>query len=157
MTAHRDVGSLMREKIAEVESAPQGTRNATLSRAAYCLNFYVRDGALSGDTVDYALTAAARKAGLGEREIQATLASARKGADRDWTPDIESRGWTNDFLQNMRHRKAAQRDSAGAAETNHYEVDLLAGMRNGAWLDAQQFPELKWTVPGVISRDSAYW
>lgn len=28
--------------------------------------------------------------------------------------------------------------------------DLLAGLRNGAWLDAQEFPPLKWTVPGVI-------
>ncbi|WP_236595412.1 AAA family ATPase [Mycobacterium paraintracellulare] len=28
--------------------------------------------------------------------------------------------------------------------------DLLATMRSGRWLDAQQFPPLAWTVPGVI-------
>jgi hypothetical protein len=30
------------------------------------------------------------------------------------------------------------------------QPDLLVGMRNGAWLDAQQFPALEWTVPGII-------
>lgn len=31
------------------------------------------------------------------------------------------------------------------------ESDVLAGMRNGTWLDAQDFPPLQWTVPGIIS------
>jgi RecA-family ATPase len=30
------------------------------------------------------------------------------------------------------------------------EVDVLAGMRDGSWLDAQYFPPLAWTVPGII-------
>jgi RecA-family ATPase len=29
-------------------------------------------------------------------------------------------------------------------------VDVLAGMRNGTWLDEQSLPELRWTVPGII-------
>jgi hypothetical protein len=29
-------------------------------------------------------------------------------------------------------------------------VDVLAGMRNGAWLDAQVFPPLEYAVPGII-------
>lgn len=29
-------------------------------------------------------------------------------------------------------------------------VDLLAGMRDGAWLDAQVFPPLQYTVPGIV-------
>jgi len=28
--------------------------------------------------------------------------------------------------------------------------DLLAGMRNGAWLDAQRFPPLAYAVPGIV-------
>lgn len=35
----------------------------------------------------------------------------------------------------------------GAPEEN---ADVLAGMRNGTWLDAQQFPPLAWTVSGII-------
>lgn len=29
-------------------------------------------------------------------------------------------------------------------------VDLLAGLRTGAWLDQQVFPPLTWTIPGII-------
>jgi hypothetical protein len=32
---------------------------------------------------------------------------------------------------------------------------LLGGLRNGAWLDAQQFPPLAYTVPGLIPEGSA--
>ena len=31
------------------------------------------------------------------------------------------------------------------------EVDILAGMRNGAWLDAQVFPPLEYVVPALIT------
>jgi AAA domain len=30
------------------------------------------------------------------------------------------------------------------------EADLLSGMRDGAWLDAQEFPPLEYAVPGII-------
>jgi RecA-family ATPase len=30
------------------------------------------------------------------------------------------------------------------------ETDLLAGLRNGAWLDVQEFPPLEFAVPGVV-------
>jgi AAA domain-containing protein/uncharacterized protein DUF4326/putative AbiEi antitoxin of type IV toxin-antitoxin system len=30
------------------------------------------------------------------------------------------------------------------------ETNLLAGLRDGAWLDAQTFPPLRWAVPGII-------
>jgi hypothetical protein len=33
-------------------------------------------------------------------------------------------------------------------------VDLLANLRDGAWLDAQQFPPLAYTVPGLIPEGS---
>src|SRR5258708_6005865 len=29
-------------------------------------------------------------------------------------------------------------------------TDLLAGMVDGAWLDAQVFPELHWAIPGIM-------
>lgn len=33
-------------------------------------------------------------------------------------------------------------------------VDLLAGLRNGAWLDAQSFPPLKFHLPGIVAEGS---
>jgi hypothetical protein len=35
------------------------------------------------------------------------------------------------------------------------EVDLLAGLRNGAWLDAQDFPPLRYHLPGIIPEGSS--
>lgn len=37
------------------------------------------------------------------------------------------------------------------AELGDDEHDVLAGMRNGTWLDAQQFPPLEYVVPGLIT------
>jgi hypothetical protein len=34
------------------------------------------------------------------------------------------------------------------------DAELLAGLRDGAWLDAQQFPPLAYTVPGLIPEGS---
>jgi hypothetical protein len=34
--------------------------------------------------------------------------------------------------------------------TPEVEVDLLAGLRSGSWLDAQEFPPLAWVVPGLL-------
>ena len=36
-------------------------------------------------------------------------------------------------------------------------VELLAGLRDGAWLDAQHFPPLTYVVPGLIRRDRCCW
>jgi hypothetical protein len=30
------------------------------------------------------------------------------------------------------------------------ETDLLAGLRNGGWLDAQDFPPLRYAIPGLV-------
>jgi hypothetical protein len=30
------------------------------------------------------------------------------------------------------------------------DLDLLAGLRDGAWLDEQQFPPVSWAVPGLV-------
>jgi hypothetical protein len=34
--------------------------------------------------------------------------------------------------------------------SNLETVDLLAGLRDGAWLDAQTFPPLRWVLPGLV-------
>ena len=150
MTSHH-IGALMRAKIAEVETALKVTRNDTLSRAAYRLNFFVCDGTLNASTLDYALSAAAQKAGLSEPEIRTTLASARKGAERDWKPDRHSPGPTDNFLESRRQRKGRDSKAGSSLLVSDEEVDLLAGMRNGTWLDGQDFPPLGWTVPDIIS------
>jgi AAA domain len=35
------------------------------------------------------------------------------------------------------------------------EPDLLAGLRNGAWLDAQDFPPLRYHLPGIVPEGSS--
>jgi AAA domain len=48
-------------------------------------------------------------------------------------------------------------DCANLATTNGHEapkLDLLAGLRNGAWLDAQEFPPLRYHVPGIVPEGS---
>lgn len=58
-----------------VAIAREGTRNDTLVRAAYSLGGLVGTGALDRDIVETALTEAARRCGLQDREIAATLRS----------------------------------------------------------------------------------
>jgi hypothetical protein len=58
-----------------VSSAPEGTRNHALNRAAFCLGQIVGAGALDSATVEAALLQSALNAGLGEREALRTLRS----------------------------------------------------------------------------------
>lgn len=64
-----------------VATAPAGTRNHTLNRAAFSLRRFVTDGILTDDQVNQALTSAARLNGLHDSEIRATLGSAERGAN----------------------------------------------------------------------------
>jgi len=41
-------------------------------------------------------------------------------------------------------------DSMYGGEPDTLSPGLLDGMRNGTWLDAQRFPELEWSVDGII-------
>ncbi|WP_156425448.1 MULTISPECIES: hypothetical protein [unclassified Mycobacterium] len=70
----------LRDEITAVQTAPEGTRNHTLNRAAFNLSSFVDAGALDAQQVEAALTNAARSAGLPDTEIRATLASARRGS-----------------------------------------------------------------------------
>jgi DNA-binding CsgD family transcriptional regulator len=54
----------------------------------------------------------------------------------------------------VEHAKAVLADVAAATTNGAVGPRLLAGLRNGAWLDAQEFPPLAYTVPGVIPEGS---
>jgi hypothetical protein len=60
---------------ARVAEAVTGTRNDTLNRAAFALGRLVGAGLLDEAQVRWALTAAARRAGLGRAEIRGTIRS----------------------------------------------------------------------------------
>jgi hypothetical protein len=73
-TSHYGEAALRHEAKA-VANAREGTRNTTLNRAAFCLGQLVAAKVLSREAVEAGLTAAALSAGLGEREVAATLRS----------------------------------------------------------------------------------
>ncbi len=68
-------GAALTAEVGRVRSAPPGSRNHTLNRAAFSLGQLVGSGYLDDDTVRHELTAAALHAGLTGREIRATVAS----------------------------------------------------------------------------------
>jgi len=70
--------ALVRE-VAAVRVAPEGTRNDALNRAAFSLGQLVAGGALAEADVVAELAAAARIAGLPEREAASTIASGLRG------------------------------------------------------------------------------
>lgn len=70
------VDVVLRREVAAVETAPEGTRNATLNRAAFALARFVADGKASAYDITRCLAAAATRAGLGEVEIERTIRSA---------------------------------------------------------------------------------
>lgn len=65
--------------VERVRSAPEGTRNDTLNRAAYSLARFVRSGELSAREVGEALLAAALGAGLPQAEAERTIISGLRG------------------------------------------------------------------------------
>lgn len=71
----RYADAALRYEVRNVATAQEGTRNATLNRAAYSLGGLVAAGLLGRRTVETALSEAALAAGLGDREIAATLES----------------------------------------------------------------------------------
>ncbi len=81
-----------------VSNAPEGTRNQTLNRAAFCLGQIVATGALDLTTVESVLFASACRAGLGEAEARKTLHSGltagmdhpRLAADNHATPSTRA-------------------------------------------------------------------
>jgi hypothetical protein len=71
----RYAAAALRSEAGRVASAQEGTRNASLNRAAFSLGSLVAIGLLTREAVEAALTEAALSVGLGEPEVAATLAS----------------------------------------------------------------------------------
>lgn len=65
----------LEREVEAVRSAPEGTRNDTLNRAAFALSRFVRCGELSAAEVGEELLRAALAAGLPQREAEATILS----------------------------------------------------------------------------------
>lgn len=64
---------------------------------------------------------------------------------------------TYDVDQNERNAVAAlEGEPVSTVVDLHpgHELDLLRGLRDGAWLDAQDFPPLRYAVPGLIPEGS---
>jgi hypothetical protein len=75
-------GAALTAEIGRVRSAPPGSRNHTLNRAAFSLGQLVGAGYLDDDAVRHELTAAALQVGLTGREIRATVASGLRAGTR---------------------------------------------------------------------------
>jgi hypothetical protein len=67
----------------ELRGTPEGERNDRLNRAAFAAGQLVAGGEIADGEARAALTAAARACGLGEHEIQATLASGMEAGRKE--------------------------------------------------------------------------
>ena len=67
--------SALDDEATRVRSAPSGSRNYTLNRAAFCLGQIVGAGALDASLVERTLSASAHAVGLSERESLLTIRS----------------------------------------------------------------------------------
>lgn len=73
--AERYAAAAMRDELARLAAAAEGSRNASLNRASFSLGQLVAAGLLDHDHVASELERVATGIGLGEREIQRTVAS----------------------------------------------------------------------------------
>lgn len=136
----------LRDEVALVASATDGSRNHTLFQAAANLRRYIRAGALNEADVTAALTDAARHAGLEDREI----------GDGAGYGTIAS-GYRKDDATGLREAVLPERETPGPAAqfdpgegSVPQDADWLAGIRSGDWLDEQAFAPLEYIVPGVL-------
>jgi hypothetical protein len=81
---HKDYAQAQLDhEVAQIAGTKEGGRNDALNRAAYQLGGLVKHGLLDESTITRELTAAATKAGLGDKEAQATIKSGlNKGIDK---------------------------------------------------------------------------
>jgi hypothetical protein len=70
----------LRSAVDAVGRSQPGARNETLNREAFALSRFVKTGELNSENIAVSLATAALAAGLSEREIRATLASAFRAA-----------------------------------------------------------------------------
>jgi hypothetical protein len=76
----KNMSRTLQRSYERVANASQGTRNETLNKAAFYLFGLVREQQLADGEVRETMYAAGLRAGLDEREVQATLTSAWRGA-----------------------------------------------------------------------------
>ena len=84
--ARRYVQAALDAELAAVTTAPIGTRNATLNRAAFRLGQLAGAGLTARDALADALLHAARRAGLGDTEAKPTIASGLGAGERHPRP-----------------------------------------------------------------------
>ena len=90
-----------------VMAAEKGTRNDALNKAAFIVGRLVGDGALDRSAAFDTLMEAARKAGLEEREANATVQSglgsgAKEKGSQPQFPDLSKSGPIRDSIDNVR-------------------------------------------------------
>jgi bifunctional DNA primase/polymerase-like protein len=84
--ARRYVQAALDAELTTVTTAPVGTRNTTLNRAAFRLGQLAGAGLAARDTLANALLHAARSAGLGDTEAKPTIASGLGAGERHPRP-----------------------------------------------------------------------
>lgn len=104
ISAPRYALAALRSATDRVRSAPEGDRNARLNREAFALGRFVAADMLARADVEDSLAAAARDAGLGEREIAATLRSALDAGERGACRAAAD--WEHRVLEGVTHAPA---------------------------------------------------
>ena len=87
-TVDPGAAALFSTKLDELARAPEGTRNETLNEVSYTVGGLVASGRLDQATAERGLAAAARAAGLGDRETAKTM---RSGLTAGATRPLDSR------------------------------------------------------------------
>ena len=100
---------MLDEACARVAGAAEGTRNDALNREAFVVGLKAADGSIDASEAEALLEDAARRAGLDEAEIVATMASAREGASkkgRSRTSNAANWEFTNDGGKKRSYKNA---------------------------------------------------
>ena len=132
-TSNYGAAALERE-LGRVATAPEGTRNDTLNRAAFALGQLMAGGEVDETTATDQLTTAARRAGLDDTEITQTIGSGIKAGK----------------LEPRTSEKRAKVPEPTVIDGEDETRNALSNIKTGQWLDAQHFPPLRWAIPGLI-------
>jgi hypothetical protein len=160
-TDHAD--GALRNLVAEVKGAPEGTRNQTLFHAAARMGEFVAGGQITEPEVVAALTDAARSAGLDDREIHATIRSGLTAGARQ--PEYPERSSSPSTKVTSNGSLASDPKPSGAAEGSETEDDktdestvepkpnrCLTFKPLDIWADEYQEPA--WRIREFLMRDA---
>lgn len=110
--ADRYAAGAVRAAIQSVLTAPQGRRNDTLNGEVYSLARFVPQGLLTAGQIAQAMAAAGLQAGLNQREIEKTIASAA-GKDRHMTGVSDFTELTRQAMERAQIEGSGLPDRAG--------------------------------------------